>query len=117
MDDCLALAIAATEALEGHIERIHKTIGDVVEWARAIGCVLIIENVEDKSPLHRVAVVSSFNSPAIRTSVDTGYAHFLHIAGGALTCADFIFAASDTLEHVYLQDTDGSGDRHWHLGR
>ena len=105
------------KAQEGHIERIHKTIGDVVERAKAIGCVLVVENVEDKCPSHRVAVVRSFNSPAIRTSVDTGHAHFLHLAGGAPTCADFIFAAGETLEHVHLQDTDGSGDRHWHPGR
>jgi sugar phosphate isomerase/epimerase len=26
-------------------------------------------------------------------------------------------AAGDTLEHVHLQDNDGSGDRHWHPGR
>ena len=29
---------------------------------------------------------------------------------------DFIKRAGNMLEHVHLQDTDGSADRHWGLG-
>jgi sugar phosphate isomerase/epimerase len=103
-------------AQERHNERIHLTIGDLVARAETMGCVLVVENVEDKDPLHRVAAVRSFDSPAIRTSIDTGHAHFLHCAAGAPTCHEFFTAAADTLAHVHLQDTDGSGDRHWRPG-
>jgi sugar phosphate isomerase/epimerase len=100
-------------ARETHIRRIHLTLQDVVERARSIGCVLVMENVEDKDPFERINTVRSFDSPAIRASVDTGHANFLHHCAGAPMAHAFITAAGEMLEHVHIQDTDASGDRHW----
>jgi len=56
------------------VERTHETIADVVKRAEDIGCVLVVENIEDVDPQARVDLVKSFQSEAIAVSIDTGHA-------------------------------------------
>jgi sugar phosphate isomerase/epimerase len=94
-------------------ERVHLTLKDVVTRAESIGCELVIENIEDKDPLARVALAKSFNSAAVRVSIDTGHAHYAHVSTGAPPVDYYFDAAGDALSHVHIRDTDGYSDRHW----
>ncbi|MDJ0387565.1 sugar phosphate isomerase/epimerase family protein [Roseomonas sp. E05] len=103
-------------ARERLVERVHLTLRRAVARAEAMGCVLVIENIEDKDPHARVALAASFNSPAVRVSLDTGHAHYAHGSTGAPPVDYYVHAAGDALQHVHLQDADGFADRHWHPG-
>jgi sugar phosphate isomerase/epimerase len=94
-------------------ERVHATLKEVVARAENIGCQLVIENIEDKDPLDRVLLAASFNSKAVRVSIDTGHAHYAHVSTGAPPVDYYVDAAGDALAHVHIQDTDGYSDRHW----
>lgn len=97
-------------------ERVHLTLRDAVARAESTGCVMVIENIEDKDPAARVALAASFNSDAVRVSVDTGHAHYAHGSTGAPPVDYYIQAAGEALHHVHLQDADGYADRHWNPG-
>jgi sugar phosphate isomerase/epimerase len=99
------------------VERVHATLKDVVRRAEDMGCVLVIENIEDKDPHARVALAGSFDSPAVRVSIDTGHAHYAHASTGAPPVDYYVHAASDRLAHVHVQDIDGYADRHWLPGQ
>lgn len=101
----------------GVIERVHETIGEAVKRAEDMGCVLVVENIEDKDPHIRVDLVKSFNSPAVRVSIDTGHAHYAHGSTGAPPVDYFVVAAGELLNHVHIQDADGHADRHWLPGQ
>ncbi len=53
------------------VERVHKTIGEAVKRAEDMGVTLVIENIEDKDPHIRVDLARSFDSEAVRVSIDT----------------------------------------------
>jgi sugar phosphate isomerase/epimerase len=94
-------------------ERVHLTLKEVVQRAENIGCELVIENIEDKDPKDRVLLARSFDSAAVRVSIDTGHAHYAHVSTGAPPVDYYFDAAGDDLAHVHIQDTDGYSDRHW----
>jgi len=94
-------------------EAVHATLKPVIERAEATGCVLVIENIEDVDPLERLRLVESFNSAAVRISLDTGHAHLSRGMSGAPPVDYFVKAAGGLLHHVHVQDTDGHADRHW----
>lgn len=98
------------------IETVHATIGAAVKRAEAMGVVLVIENIEDVDPLERLRLAESFDSPAVRLSIDTGHANYAHGSTGAPPVDYYVTAAGEMLNHVHLQDTDGYADRHWGLG-
>jgi sugar phosphate isomerase/epimerase len=98
---------------EALTERVHATLNDVVARAENIGCELVIENIEDKDPLARVQLAKSFNSKAVRVSIDTGHAHYAHVSTGAPPVDYYVDVAGEALTHVHIQDTDGYSDRHW----
>ncbi len=98
------------------IERVHGIIGGAVKRAEQMGCVLVIENIEDKDAHARVELAKSFNSPAVRLSIDTGHANYAHCATNGPPVDYFVHVAGDMLHHVHLQDTDGYADRHWNPG-
>ena len=98
------------------IENVHATIGAAVKRAEDMGVVLVIENIEDKDPAERVRLAESFDSPAVRVSIDTGHANYAHGSTGAPPVDYYVTAAGEMLNHVHLQDTDGYADRHWSLG-
>ena len=106
----LAINPGSREALT---ERVHATLKDVVARAENIGCELVIENIEDKDPRDRLLLAASFNSKAVRVSIDTGHAHYAHVSTGAPPVDYYVDAAGEALSHVHIQDTDGYSDRHW----
>ncbi|MCY6383241.1 sugar phosphate isomerase/epimerase family protein [Hoeflea prorocentri] len=95
------------ERLIGHC---HVTMKEAVRRAESIGCVLVIENVEDVDPRERGLLADSFDSEAVQISLDTGHAHS---TGGAPPVDYFVEAAGHRLAHVHIQDTDAYADRHW----
>ncbi|MGL5115239.1 MAG: sugar phosphate isomerase/epimerase family protein [Beijerinckiaceae bacterium] len=98
------------------IARSHETLKDAVKQAEDIGCVLVIENIEDKDAHSRVELARSFNSDSVRVSIDTGHANYAYGSTGAPPVDYYVHAAGDMLHHVHLQDTDGFADRHWAPG-
>jgi sugar phosphate isomerase/epimerase len=98
------------------IETVHETLGGVVQRAADQGVTLVLENIEDIDPLDRLRLVQSFDSDAVRLSVDTGHAAYAHGSTGAPPVDYFIAAAGEMLHHVHLQDADGYADRHWTIG-
>lgn len=95
------------------VERCHETLAPVVRRAEAIDVVLVIENIEDKDPRDRVELVRSFESDAVRVSLDTGHAHYAHSSTGAPPVDYYVRAAGELLHHIHVQDADGYADRHW----
>ncbi len=100
----------------GIIERAHDTLRTVVARAENMGCVLVIENIEDIDHHIRVDLARSFDSPSVRVSIDTGHANYAHGSTGGPPVDYYVHAAGDMLHHVHLQDTDGHADRHWNPG-
>lgn len=98
-------------------ERTHQTMRPVVSRAETQGVTLVLENIEDRDPRARVALAASFNSEALRISVDTGHAHYAHGSLGAPPVDYYIRAAGEALHHIHLQDADGFADRHWPPGQ
>lgn len=95
------------------IERVHQTLDPVVARAEDQGVELVIENIEDMDPNDRVELVYSFDSQAVRVSIDTGHAHLAHSTHGAPPVDYYVDAAAEMLAHIHVQDVDGYADRHW----
>ncbi|XWN32401.1 MAG: sugar phosphate isomerase/epimerase family protein [Devosia sp.] len=104
------------DARDNLIERVHATLKDVVARAESQGVTLVIENIQDVDPHARVALAATFNSDAVKVSIDTGHAHYAHGSTGAPPVDYFVHAAGNELHHVHLQDADGHADRHWAIG-
>lgn len=98
------------------VELVHDTLKDAVKKAEDHGVVLVIENIEDIDPLDRVRLADSFDSDAVRVSLDTGHAMYAHGSNGAPPVDYYVRAAGAKLAHVHLQDADGYADRHWRIG-
>jgi sugar phosphate isomerase/epimerase len=101
---------------QGVVERAHATLAAAVKRAEEIGCVLVIENIEDVDAQIRVDLAKSFDSPSVRVSIDTGHANYAHGSTNGPPVDNYVHAAGDMLHHVHLQDTDGHADRHWNPG-
>ena len=100
----------------GKVALVQDTMGDAVKMAEDFGITIVLENIEDTDPAWRAGLIDAFGSDRVRLSIDTGHAHYIHSRFGAPHVVDFIKRAGNMLEHVHLQDTDGSADRHWGLG-
>jgi sugar phosphate isomerase/epimerase len=98
------------------IDRVHETLKPAVKRAEDMGCVLVIENIEDIDPHARVELAHSFDSDAVRVSIDTGHANYAYGSTNGHPVDYYVHAAGDMLAHVHLQDTDGHADRHWAPG-
>jgi sugar phosphate isomerase/epimerase len=97
-------------------DNAHACIGAAVRRAGDQGVTLVLENIEDIDPKDRRLLVESFNSPALKLSIDTGHAHYAHCSTGAPPVDFFVTSAGQMLDHVHLQDADGHADRHWAIG-
>jgi sugar phosphate isomerase/epimerase len=97
-------------------ERVHDTLKDAVKRAEDMGCVMVIENIEDIDPHARVELAKSFDSDAVRVSIDTGHANYAYGSTNGHPVDYYVHAAGNMLSHVHLQDTDGHADRHWAPG-
>ena len=98
------------------IERTHLAMAEIVKRAEDMGLVIVIENIEDNDATSRVELVRSFNSAAVRVSLDTGHANYARGVTNGPPVDHHIHVAGELLHHVHLQDTDGYADRHWHPG-
>ncbi|PWE50125.1 sugar phosphate isomerase [Thioclava sp. NG1] len=98
------------------VERVRYVLTPVIKRAEELGVKLVIENCEDITPNLRVELAAKMKSEAVKVSLDTGHAQFMHRRCGAPPVDVFVHAAGAALEHVHLQDIDGYGDRHWHPG-
>ena len=103
-------------AREALFRRCKRNLGEAVKRAEEIGCVIVVENVEDRDPLARVELAKSFESDAIKVSLDTGHAQMVQGLGGAPPVDYYIKAAGKSLAHIHLQDADAYADRHWPPG-
>lgn len=99
------------------IDRCHAIMGAAVQRAADQGVTLVIENIQDIDPDDRQALARSFDSDAVRVSLDTGHAAYAHGRTGAPPVDYFVRRAGAWLDHVHLQDADGHADRHWAIGR
>lgn len=71
----------------------------VLVRAREIGCVLMLENIDDADPFVRVDLVRDIGSEVLKTSIDTGHAQLANGQYKAPPVPDFIAAAAETLGH------------------
>lgn len=108
---------AAPGGVEAAIAQCHQTLGPLVKRAEEIGTMFVIENIEDKNPHLWAALARSFDSPAVKCSLDTGHAHYAHGSTGGPPVDHFIRVAGKDLAHIHLQDADGYADRHWRPGQ
>jgi sugar phosphate isomerase/epimerase len=84
--------------------------------AERMGCTLVMENIEDCDPRLRRELCAHVGSQAVRVSLDTGHANYVHRMHGAPAVDYYVRAAGGDLAHVHIQDTDGYADRHWPPG-
>ena len=77
---------------------------------------MVIENIEDVDPHARVDLAKSFDSDAVKVSLDTGHANYAFGSTNGPPVDYYVRAAGDMLTHVHLHDTDGHADRHWAPG-
>lgn len=95
------------------VEVIHETLREAVAQAEQLGCTLVIETIWDYDPTVWLGLVQSFNSPAVRASIDVGHVFVMHKQNSAPPPDYWVRHASDLLGHVHIQDSDGYSDRHW----
>ncbi|UWX64817.1 sugar phosphate isomerase/epimerase family protein [Deinococcus rubellus] len=103
--------VAHRDTLEQEIELTHLTLRPVLERAEQLGCTLVIENILDTNPEPLLALVTSFDSPFVRLSIDVGHAHLMAARGGP-QASHWLHAADQWLGHVHLQDNDAASDAH-----
>lgn len=89
------------------------SLAPAVKRAEDIGCMLVLENINDVVPSDRRMLAQAVDSPNFKLSVDTGHAHLVHGSNGAPPVDYFLKDAGEMLAHVHLQDADGYADRHW----
>jgi len=98
------------------LEAARDTLTPVLRRAEDMGVTFVLENIEDVEPADRATLCEALGWQALALSVDTGHAHYAHVATGAPPVDFFIRAAGARLGHVHLQDADGFADRHWQIG-
>lgn len=98
------------------LDAMAACLAPVLARAAAIGCTLMLENIDDTDPSARGRAVAAIGHPNLMVSIDTGHATLAHGRYGAPPVVDFIAQAGAALGHVHLQDVDGYADRHWHPG-
>ena len=101
--------------LNNNIDWIHATLEPVVRFAETVGCMLVMENINDQNPDALLATVRSFDTKTVRISIDVGHAQ-LQVRRGGMPPSQWILATAPYLEHLHLQDNDGMNDRHWAPG-
>ncbi|MFM9106907.1 MAG: sugar phosphate isomerase/epimerase family protein [Chloroflexota bacterium] len=98
------------------IDAAHAILEPLLPDAAKVNCCIVIESCWDLNPGPLAALVRSFASPLVGMSVDVGHAEVMRRLGGP-PADHWIRQAGDLLAHVHLDDTDGSNDWHWTVGR
>ncbi|HRW08596.1 MAG TPA: TIM barrel protein, partial [Caldilineaceae bacterium] len=86
-----------------------------VAQAKEANVTLVIENIHDKNSGPLLALIRSFETEFVRSSIDIGHAYIKQLDGGP-TPDQWVRESGPLLAHLHLQDTDGHIDRHWHPG-
>jgi len=105
------------QILNGYVNKmVEQTAGllePLVKRAHDIGCVIVIENIEDPDPEFRKTLIDMIDSPALKASLDTGHAHCsIGIQADSATSQQHIDGLGDRLVHMHLHDNYTDGD--WH---
>lgn len=109
--------LAAEPALRDRlVDCVEATLRSALRRAEDQGAIFVMENIEDVEPAARRHLAVALNSPSLALSLDTGHAHWAHVASGGPAVAVFARDAGAALQHVHLQDGDGLADRHWAIG-
>ncbi len=103
------------KTLTSTIQIANRIMAPVVAKAAQISCMLVIETIQDQHPQHLRSLITSFDSPWVRHSIDVGHVRITMTRHGA-NIAEWIRQNGDLLEHIHLQDNDGSYDAHLSLG-
>lgn len=107
---------ASDAEVQSVIDASHAILEPLLHEAEQMGCLIVIESCWDLNPGPLSALVRSFGTPLVGLSVDVGHAEVMHQHGGP-PADHWIRQAGDLLAHVHLDDTDGSNDWHWTIGR
>jgi sugar phosphate isomerase/epimerase len=97
-------------------DTVVANLGPAAERAAGMGCTIVMENVEDCDPRLRRDLCARFDNGAVKVSLDTGHANYVHHMHRAPAVDYYVRAAGRDLAHVHIQDTDGYADRHWPPG-
>lgn len=111
-----AFSAIQPKALESTIQIAQHVLAPVIAKAATIGCLLVIETIQDQHPQHLRSLITSFDSPWVRHSIDVGHVRITMTRHGA-SITEWIRQNGDLLAHVHLQDNDGSYDAHLGLGQ
>lgn len=98
------------------LDRVSQTLEPLISLAEQRDCILVVENIFDRSPLPLRALIERFDSPYLKRSIDTGHAAITERCGSGPSPEYWILEANDLLFHIHLQDTNGEYDYHWTLG-
>lgn len=101
--------------LAEEIELAHMTLAPVLPIAEQIGCALVVEVCSDTNTRPLIELVRSFESEAVRLSLDVGHALIMQNRGGP-PADQWVRDGGELLAHLHLQDNDGLLDRHWAPG-
>jgi sugar phosphate isomerase/epimerase len=85
---------------------------EIRRWAGA-GIEIVLENETEQSPDVLVQLVNAVDHPGLGLCLDVGHQH----AFSNLGTLEWVRRMGQRLFHVHLHDNDGSGDKHWSLGR
>lgn len=101
---------------ERFVERVHAALRPAVDRADGMGVELVLENIEDRDPHACLRLAESFDSRALRVSIDTGRAAWAHGICKAPAVDRYVRAAGNMLAHMHIQDTDNFADRNSAVG-
>jgi sugar phosphate isomerase/epimerase len=74
---------------------------------------ICLENFVDENPITMATLCDAVDVPCFRLCLDTGHAH----ANSPVCVFDWITVLGTRINHVHLHNNDGTGDRHWPLGK
>jgi sugar phosphate isomerase/epimerase len=85
---------------------------EIGRWADA-GIEVVLENDVERSPETLIRVVDGVDSTTLGLCLDVGHQHFVSKLGAV----EWVRKMGGRNFHVHLHDNDGTGDRHWPIGR
>jgi sugar phosphate isomerase/epimerase len=98
------------------IDAAHAVLEPLLPMAERMGCAIVVESCWDLNPAPLLELVRSFGTDLVGLSIDVGHAEVMRGYGGP-PADHWIRQAGDLLAHVHLDDTDGTNDWHWPVGR